>query len=153
MRRILVLLICLSMSWPVLAHADEGGGDQGDEIDVGGTFTTHVVPCETLCTESSYHGSLVGTSNFTLISLDPTADPNVVRYVGNLVLHTADGDLIGVDVGLWNLATGKYTDSYQVTSGTGIYTSATGLLRLRGTLDATTGTGSSRYDGTITFPD
>jgi hypothetical protein len=145
MKRVLVLLACLSMCWPALARADT-------EVEVEGTFTTHVVPCDTLCTESAYLGSLVGTSHFTLISLESTADPDVVRYVGNLVLHTASGDLIGQDVGLWNLATGKYTDAYQVRSGTGIYAGMTGSLSLRGTLDAVTGTGASKYKGELEFP-
>ncbi len=147
MKLALVLLACISSIAPSVGFAEEV-----QEIDVAGTFTTHVVPCSSLCTESAYAGDLVGTSNFTLISLEGTSNPNVVRYVGTLVVHTSHGDLVGQDIGLWNTTTGKYTDTYQVTSGTGIYTDATAVLFLKGTLNAVTGLGSSTYSGKITLP-
>jgi hypothetical protein len=119
---------------------------------IEGAFTTQVVPCESLCTQSEWTEDLEGTSDFTLISLEPTCHPQVSRYTGTLVIHTADGDLIGHDVGYWNTTTGAYTDTYQVTGGTGVYEGATGTLRLRGTLDPVTGAGSSHYRGWISWP-
>jgi hypothetical protein len=142
-----IVFVCMTGAIPTLASADE------NETQVAGTFTTQVVACTTLCTHSVYAGELAGTSDFTLISLEGTSNPDVVRYVGTLILHTAHGDLVGQDIGLWNTATGKYTDTYQVTSGTGIYVDATAVLKLKGTLDAVTGMGSSTYQGTIVFPD
>ena len=142
-----ILFVCMTAGAPALASADE------NETQVAGTFTTQVVACSTLCTHSVYAGELVGTSDFTLISIEGTSNPDVVRYVGTLILHTAQGDLIGQDIGLWNTVTGKYTDTYQVTSGTGIYVDTTAVFKLKGTLDAVTGTGSSTYQGTIVFPD
>jgi hypothetical protein len=119
---------------------------------VSGTFTTQVVPCESLCTQSRYAGDLEGTTQFTLISLEPTCKPEVSRYTGSLILHTAEGDLVGEDVGHWNVVTGAYTDTYRITGGTGVYEDARGVLRLWGTLDPVTGTGSSHYRGKIYWP-
>ena len=147
MRTIAVLGLCVVLAVPAIARADE------NEDQVAGSFTTQVVPCPTLCTQSTYAGDLRGTSDFTLTSLEGTSDPNVVRYVGTLIIHTERGDLIGTDIGLWNTTTGNYTDTYQVTSGTGRYADATGIFKLKGTLDPISGTGSSTYQGTIVYPD
>lgn len=121
-------------------------------MQVDGTFTTQVVPCDSLCTASEYQGDLEGTTEFTLTSLEVTRFPDVSRYTGTLVLFTDDGDLIGHDVGYWNTTTGQYVDLYTITSGTGVYEGAVGLLLLHGTLDPLTGTGSSEYGGWIYWP-
>jgi hypothetical protein len=124
------------------------------DILVGGTLTTQVVPCASLCTESEWDGRLDGTSEFSLISLEDAGIPNqnISRFHGNLMLSTADGDLIGTDLGLWNLDTGKYVDVYTVTSGTDAYEGATAVILLFGTLDPTTGQGLSRYEGVVEVP-
>ena len=97
-------------------------------MQVDGTFTTAVVPCAGLCTQSEYQGDLEGTTEFVMTSLEVTRNPAVSRYTGNLVLHTDDGDLIGTDVGYWNTTTGKYTDTYRITSGTGVYEGVSGSI-------------------------
>ena len=147
MRSISMLGLWVVLAVPAIAHADE------NEDQVAGRFTTQVVPCSTLCTQSTYAGDLRGTSDFTLTSLEGTSDPNVVRYVGTLIIHTERGDLIGTDIGLWNTTTGNYTDTYQVASGTGAYTDATAVFKLKGNLNPVTGAGSSTYQGTIVTPD
>jgi hypothetical protein len=139
---VLTLLLC-----PSAAFASETSSMQVD-----GTFTTQVVPCDSLCTASEYEGDLEGTTEFTLTSLEVTHNPEVSRYTGSLVLYTDDGDLIGHDVGYWNTTTGRYIDAYSITSGTGVYEGAVGLLVLWGTLDPMTGTGSSQYRGWIFWP-
>jgi hypothetical protein len=121
-------------------------------MEVDGTFTTEVVPCDSLCTASEYEGDLEGTTEFTLISLEVTSNPEVSRYTGSLILHTADGDLIGEDVGYWNTTTGRYIDLYTISGGTDVYEDAVGVLVLWGTLDPLTGTGSSQYRGWIVWP-
>lgn len=147
MKYVLALCFCVASLCPAVAFADEV------DVEVEGTFTTAVVPCPTLCTHSVYAGSLQGTSDFELISIEPTDRPDVLRYVGTLVVHTATGDLVGQDIGFWNTATGKYTDTYQITTGNGVYAGAIGVLKLKGTLDALTGVGSSIYRGSITWAD
>jgi hypothetical protein len=126
-------------------HHREGGGV------VAGTLATHVVPCASLCTESTWTGPLAGTSQFSLISIEDAQIPgeNVSRFHGDLVLTTRDGELIGQDLGLWNLDTGAYVDVYTVTAGTGRLTGAHGVILLQGTLDPATGVGDSRYLGAI----
>jgi hypothetical protein len=143
MKRALVVLVCLSVLSPAVAFA--GSSPPPSVMQVAGTFTTQVVPCGSLCTQSEYLGDLEGTTEFVLTSLEVTRNPAISRYTGTLVLHTDDGDLIGTDVGYWNTTTGKYTDTYRITSGTGVYEGATGILYL-------SGTGSSKYIGVIHWP-
>lgn len=151
MRRALVVLGCILTlaSLPASAAASD---DDVSLMRVAGTFTTQVVPCESLCTASVYEGDLEGRTEFTLVSLEPTRDPEVSRYEGDLVLHTVDGDLVGHDVGYWNTTTGEYVDTYRISGGTGVYEGASGVLFLRGTLDPVTGTGASTYRGWIVWP-
>lgn len=164
MRFALVLAAACVAGWPAFA---DGHGQSGpsappkpapppktppDEL-VAGTLITDVVPCSSLCTESDWNGRLDGTSSFTLISLEDNSVPgeNISDYSGNLVLSTARGDLIGVDHGTWNLDNGQYVDLYTVTSGTGAFKGATGLILMWGTLDPVTGHGVSRYQGIVTW--
>jgi hypothetical protein len=144
------LIVCAGIS--TLALPAVASGSETSAMQVDGTFTTQVVPCDSLCTASEYEGDLEGTTEFALTSLEVTADPDVSRYTGSLVLHTDDGDLVGQDVGYWNTTTGRYLDAYAITSGTGVYQGAVGLLVLRGTLDPVTGTGASTYRGWIYWP-
>jgi hypothetical protein len=146
-----LLSFVFALATPHAALAAETQAPLGSMI-VKGTFTTQVVPCESLCTQSFYKGDLEGRSDFTLSTLEATKVRDVSRYTGTLVLHTADGDLIGHDVGYWNTATGRYVDTYQITSGTGVYEGARGTLYLTGTLDPVTGTGASSYQGHIYWP-
>jgi hypothetical protein len=148
MRHALAFVAICVGSWPSLAAAQP----HRDTV-VTGSLTTEVVPCSSLCTESEWTGRLDGTSHFTLISLEDAQIPNenISRFHGNLALSTARGDLLGEDHGIWNLDTGQYADLYTVTSGTGEYTGATGVVLLWGTLDPVTGQGLSRYQGLLTW--
>jgi hypothetical protein len=148
MRHALALLVASVASWPSLAAAH----GHPDAI-VAGTLTTEVVACPSLCTESDWIGRLDGTSSFSLISMEDEQIPgeNVSRFHGNLTLSTAHGELIGQDLGVWNLDSGQYIDVYTVTSGTEDYAGATGVILLWGTLDPVTGQGISRYQGVLTW--
>jgi hypothetical protein len=148
MRQALALIAACVGGWPSLAAAH---GHQ--DVVVAGTLTTAVVPCASLCTESEWTGRLDGTSSFTLISLEDAQVPNanISRFHGDLVLSTANGDLIGQDSGIWDLDTGQYVDIYTVTSGTGDYTGATAVIVLFGTLDPVTGEGFSHYRGLVAW--
>ena len=145
MKHALALVACVA-GWPLLANANARR-----ETVVHGSLTTEVVPCTGLCTESDWNGSLDGTSQFTLISLEDAGipDANISRFHGDLVLSTARGDLIGQDSGVWNLDTGQYVDVYTVTSGTGAFEGATAVILLWGTLDPATGQGLSHYRGVV----
>lgn len=152
MRYALAFVAAAVASWPVAAAAQHH--DRHDLV-VAGTLTTQVVACSSLCTESDWSGRLDGSSSFSLISMEDAAIPNenVSRFHGNLVLSTAHGDLIGTDLGLWNLDSGQYVDVYTVTSGTDELAGAHGTILLTGTLDPVTGDGFSHYRGTISFDD
>lgn len=146
MKHALALIACVA-GWPWFADARV----HRDSV-VRGTLTTEVVPCSSLCTESDWNGSLHGTSRFTLISLEDAQipDASISRFHGDLVLSTPRGDLIGQDLGLWNLDTGNFVDVYTVTSGTGDFEGATAVILLWGTLDPATGQGLSHYQGVVT---
>ncbi|MBC7976519.1 MAG: hypothetical protein H7138_16220 [Myxococcales bacterium] len=148
MRHALALVVACVGVWPA---GVEAGGHR--DLAVAGTLETQVVECASLCTESEWAGPLDGTSSFTLISLEDLGIPNtnISRFHGDLVLSTPRGDLIGQDTGLWNLDTGAYVDVYTVTSGTGDYAGARGVIILTGTLDPVTGEGHSRYRGSVTM--
>ncbi len=148
MRHALALVVACVGVWPA---GVEAGGHR--DIPVAGSLETQVVECASLCTESEWEGPLDGTSSFTLISLEDLGIPstNISRFHGDLVLSTPRGDLIGQDTGLWNLDTGAYVDVYTVTSGTGDYAGARGVILLTGTLDPVTGEGHSRYRGAVTM--
>lgn len=133
--------------WPSLVP-----GDGRSSAVVSGTLTTQVLPGTPLSTRSAWAGALDGASRFTLISLEDTETPGsrLSRFRGDLVLSTPRGDLIGQDDGLWDLATGNYVDVYRVTSGTGEFAGATAVIVLSGTLDPTSGQGTSEYRGVVT---
>lgn len=152
MRHALAFVAAGVVSWPVAAAAHHR--DRPD-LAVAGTLTTEVVACSSLCTESEWTGRLDGTSSFSLISMEDADIPNenVSQFHGNLVLSTARGELIGTDLGLWNLDSGQYVDVYTVTAGTDELAGATGTILLFGTLDPVSGAGFSHYKGTIRFRD
>jgi|SRR5882757_1312963 len=120
---------------------------------VGGTLTTEVVPCSSLCTESEWTGALDGVSNFSLISIEDEQIPNenISQFHGHLALSTAHGDLVGTDLGHWNLDSGQYVDVYTVTSGSDDFAGASGVILLWGTLDPVSGGGFSHYEGLLTW--
>lgn len=144
------LAFAASVSFLGAGSAVADGGHRS--TPVAGTLLTEVVPCDSLCTESDWTGPLDGTSRFALITLEDVGVPgaNLSTFHGDLVLSTPRGDLIGQDRGLWDLDTGAYVDVYTVTSGTGDYAGATGVIVLSGTLDPATGHGDSQYRGVIT---
>jgi len=152
MRHALAFVAAGVASWPVAAAAHHH--DRPDLV-VAGTLTTQVVACSSLFTESDWNGRLDGTSSFTLISMEDADIPNenISRFHGDLVLSTPRGDLIGTDLGLWNLDSGQYVDVYTVTSGTDELAGAHGTILLFGTLDPVTGDGFSHYKGVVSFDD
>lgn len=113
--------------------------------ELRGHLHTHQVDCASLCTEGPITGDLSGKLEFTLDSLDATPTPNVSRYVGTNTITTPYGSFSGPDYGVWNLATGQFTDYTEITSGTGIFKNAHGTVTIAGVFDPVAGTGSSEW--------
>lgn len=152
MRHALVFVAACVIGAPAVATADHSPHHRPDRF-VAGTLTTEVTPCSSLCTESEWTGALDGVSNFSLISMEDEGVPgeNLSRFHGNLTLSTRHGDLVGTDLGSWDLDSGHYVDLYTITSGTDDFAGASGLVLLFGTLDPVSGSGFSHYQGVISF--
>jgi hypothetical protein len=114
-------------------------------FELRGHLTTHQVDCDSLCTEGTLTGDIQGKLDFTLSTLDATPTPNVSRYDGVNTITTKYGTFTGPDYGVWNLATGQFTDYTEITSGTGIYAHARGTMTIVGEFDPVSGTGSSEW--------
>src|SRR5882672_5866865 len=81
--------------------------------------------------------NLKGTTWFTALSSQPSSPPGVASYTGDLVITTADGTVTLRDSGLLNSSSGHYFELQEVTSGTGAYLRATGMLVSQGIATAT----------------
>ena len=127
---------------------------------LNGHFEARLVPppdCTSLvgvCTAGRVWGGLQGDYQFTMSKLVPTAEPetpSIFFFTGRSVVHTKDGDLHGVDTGTIDLPPGQggFASLITWTGGTGPYAATTGQIHLRGFLDATAGTTSGDYEGSI----
>jgi len=127
---------------------------------VNGHFEAHLVPppdCTSavgVCTAGRVWGGLQGDYQFTMSKQVATAEPetpSIFFFTGRSVVHTKDGDLRGVDTGTIDLPPGQggFASLITWTGGTGSYTATTGQIRLRGFLDASAGTTSGDYEGSI----
>jgi hypothetical protein len=86
-----------------------------------------------VCTSGSVSsGDLVGTTQFTALTMAPGPSPDLVLYSGDLVITTATGTVTLRDHGLLNSSTGYYFEMQQVVSGTGAYGQHTGMLISQG---------------------
>jgi hypothetical protein len=119
--------------------------DAHGSMELRGHLTTKQVDCPSLCTEGPLTGDITGKLEFTLNTLEATPTPNVSRYDGVNVITTRYGTFTGPDYGVWNLATGQFTDYTEITSGTGIFAHAKGTMTIVGAFDPVTGTGSSEW--------
>ena len=114
-----------------------------------GQLTTHQVECASLCTEGALTGDIRGKLQFTMSSMTATATPNVSTYVGVNVITTGLGTLTWTDYGVWNLATGEFTDYTEFTSGTGIYAGVKGSMSIMGVFDPVAGKGASDWRASL----
>jgi len=120
------------------------GGTDSPCVDVQATITTaySLTPSCTspvgVCTAGNVtSANLKGTTWFTALSSQPSSPPGVASYAGDLVITTADGTVTLRDSGLLNSSSGRYFELQEVTSGTGAYLRATGMLVSQGTATAT----------------
>jgi hypothetical protein len=114
-----------------------------------GTFSSHLVACDTLCTSGPVTGGLAGTIDYAMTSMNATPNPDVVILIGTITLTTATGTLSGPDVTLWNLTTGQFVDNTTFNAGTGAFAGAKGDLLLIGAFNLAAGTGFSNYRAII----
>jgi hypothetical protein len=120
------------------------GGTESPCIGVHATITTaySMTPSCTspvgVCTAGNVtSANLKGTTWFTALSSQPSSPPGVASYAGDLVITTADGTVTLRDSGLLNSSSGQYVELQEVTSGTGVYLGATGMLVSQGIATAT----------------
>jgi hypothetical protein len=111
-----------------------------------------------LCIDAQYTGGpLHGTFHGVVTSLTPTADTATT----SVMLFTTDtvatveawgksGTLTIENAGAFATAgRGDIVDLQTIVGGTGDFTGASGTIRASGTFDSVTGTGTSRFVGTI----
>jgi len=134
-----------TLSWGSLAAADSAETSYYAPRELRGRFSSKQVPCDSLCTGGPLTGDLYGDLAWSLSSLENTATPNVARYDGVTTITTKLGTFSGPDYGVWNLATGQFTDYLEITSGTGIFTGAKGTMTIVGAFDPVSGTGTSEW--------
>src|SRR5438067_4650832 len=120
------------------------GGTDGRFVGVHATITTaySMTPsCASpvgVCTAGNVTSeNLEGTTWFTALSSQPSSPPGVSSYTGDLVITTADGTVTLRDSGLLNSSSGHYSELQEVTSGTGVYLGANGMLVSQGIATAT----------------
>ena len=133
-----------SLTW----HAGANAHGHGPYVFKGG-LTTHQVECASLCTAGTLTGDIRGQLEFTMATMTATGTPNVSTYIGVNVITTSYGTLTGTDYGVWNLATGEFTDYTEFTSGTGIYAGVKGSMSIMGVFDPVAGKGASNWRASL----
>jgi hypothetical protein len=143
----------LSLAAACLAFAGVARSAEAHTAFARGHLSTHQVECPTMCTSGTLTGGgLAGAFDWTLTSMNSTPNPDVVLLVGVVTVTTSSGTLHGIDLTLWNLATGQFVDNTTFTSGTGSFAQARGDLLLIGKFDVAGGTGESDYRAIIKTP-
>src|SRR6188768_532912 len=137
-------LVGASLGWSTGAEAHRYGPRIFE-----GELTTHQVECATLCTEGALTGDIRGKLEFTMATMTQTGTPNVATYIGVNVITTRLGTLTGTDYGVWNLATGEFTDYTEFTGGTGIYRGVKGSMSIMGVFDPVAGKGASDWRASL----
>ena len=79
--------------------------------------------------------------------MSPAGASSIAGYVGDVVIHTPDGDIDGVDHGRWDAARGNFIDRILFTGGTGPWASVEGHVVFNGAVDFATFTFTSTYHG------
>jgi hypothetical protein len=107
------------------------------------------------CFKGTFHGSLRGTTEGSLLSLTPTQQPDVVLIDVSSTIHTPHGDLTSSHQQIVSNASpsssGEFSVLSEITGGTGRYAGATGYLQGVGTLSPSTGMRTGTYVGQITL--
>jgi hypothetical protein len=152
-----ILIVLLAISVPAFA----------DQIckPVEGHFLASVVPpgqghcpnvAGTLCTAGRVWGGIQGNYQFIATGFFPSAAiggvPTIFFFTGKSDIALNSGDhVFGTDTGSIDLppGAGGFASLITFSGGTGGKSTATGQIRLRGHFDATAGTTSGDYLGTL----
>lgn len=114
-----------------------------------------------LCTTARLSGPVKGDAFFTASAIIPAADTpttGVVFVTGDTTVSNATfGDRRGAvfiknAAAFRSIGDGDLTDTQVIVGGTGDFTGTSGSLRVVGTFDGLTGTGSMVFEGSICFP-
>lgn len=114
---------------------------RADTKKVTGWFTFDVNPplnCPStaiLCATGTFNGGIQGSFENIIDYASPAPTPGVVYYSGKITIHTTTGDLsCDLDGAQNSLAStdGEFGEICVLTGGTGVFTQATGHLRLFG---------------------
>jgi hypothetical protein len=143
----------------VLLHSAAAGADDRCR-PVSGHFEAHLVPpadCASpvgLCTSGRVWGGLHGRYVFTMHALVPNGEPTVPTvqfFTGQSDITIAGGTVQGTDTGTIDLppGAGGFASLITFVGGTGTGAGASGQIRLRGELDATSGLTSGDYTGQL----
>jgi hypothetical protein len=135
---------------------------QPGTIKVTGHLQTHiadVVDCDAptgVCFSGDIAGVLSGSIEGKVSTIAPTAEPDVALLDAATTIHTSDGDLhFAHEHAVYRTTPdgkGEFSWLMQITSGTGRYAGATGVLRGTGLAPPAPGaTTTSTYVGEITL--
>ena len=91
-----------------------------------------------LCTQGTVEaGPLTGSTRFTALTLAPGPTPDELLYTGELVITTRNGTVTIHDFGVFNTATGVFSEVDQIVGGTRRFKHGTGTLGAQGVGTAT----------------
>src|SRR5260370_897743 len=106
-------------------------------------------------TKGRVSGDIKGSFVFSANTLTPTSATRVtgvVHYTGDILIHTASGDILSItDAGAFNAlpgGTGDVGSVSTITRGTGRWAGAAGHIHISGTFTPADG-GDSDYEGEV----
>lgn len=151
-RRILKAALLVTVLTPVLAIGSGQAARANDRCKpVNGHLEEMQAAGPGFSVVGRLFGGIQGTDNTTLLSVSPTdpSTPTVVHFVGKSVFETKTGDIRLTVSGAFDVATGKFSDLFTVTGGTGEWSGASGQIHLIGFFDLASGTGESDFRGEL----
>jgi hypothetical protein len=156
----LAALAVILLSSSASADADDRcrtlHGHLADHLLAGPTCTSTLG----LCTQGTFSGGLRGEFIGIATSVIPTADTPttaVLFATGDVIIHAhignREGDLTVKDAGLFHTS-GKheFSDLMSILSGTRSLTGISGVIRINGNSDPTTGTDQGDYVAEVCIP-
>lgn len=151
-RRILKATLLVTLLTPVLVIGS-GQAAQGNDgcKPVNGHLEEMQAAGPGFAVVGRLFGGIQGTDSTTLVSVSPTdpSTPTVVHFVGKSIFQTKSGNIHLTVAGAFDLATGRFSDLFTVTGGTGEWSSASGQIHLIGFFDLASGIGESDFRGEL----